>query len=321
MSTSLAAVDFGQGLTNAWGSVISFVPKLAAFLVILILGWIIAKFIGSLVGKGLGRVGLDRALDRGGVGEYFRRGRQSASGLAGKLVYYIGVLIVLQLAFSVFGPDNPITQLINEVVAWIPRAIVALVIIVVAGIIAKAVRDIIDGTLGGLGYGRFLANLAGVFILALGIIAALNQIGVATTVTTPVLIAVLATVGGILVVGVGGGMVRPMQQRWSKWLDVAERETGRMRDEQSYQSGRSDAMRAPAREQEAPERQEAAAGRTGRYSAGTVEPGTGETRMGSPRMGEPGAEESGTGRMGRPRMGEPEEVRGPRDERRPGPEY
>ena len=45
-------------------------------------------------------------------------------------------------------------------------------------------------------------------------IAALNQVGIATTVTQPVLIAVLATVAGILIVGVGGGLVRPMQQRW-----------------------------------------------------------------------------------------------------------
>ena len=54
-------------------------------------------------------------------------------------------------------------------------------------------RELIVGTLGGLSYGKLLANLASVFILGLGVIAALNQVGIATTVTTPVLIAVLAT--------------------------------------------------------------------------------------------------------------------------------
>ncbi|RCV50531.1 mechanosensitive ion channel family protein [Marinitenerispora sediminis] len=245
MSTSLAAVDLGQGLTNAWGTVVSVGPKLLAFLVILIVGWIIAKIIGRLVAKGLAKAGLDRTLERGGAGDYMRRSRFTASDLCGRVIYYIGVLIVLQLSFSVFGPTNPITRMLDRVVAWIPRAIVALVIIVIAALIARAVRDIIASALGGLAYGRFLANVAGIFILALGIIAALNQINVATTVTQPVLIAVLATLAGILIVGVGGGLVRPMQQRWANWLDAAERESVRVREE-SYRRGRADAMGGPA---------------------------------------------------------------------------
>ncbi|QUX30108.1 hypothetical protein KGD83_06065 [Nocardiopsis akebiae] len=238
-------MDMGQGLSTAWQAVASFVPLLIGFLVILVLGWIIAWLVGKAVAKGLHGVGLDRALHRGGVGEYFERSRWSASELCGKIIYYVGLLFVFTLAFSVFGP-NPISTLLNDVISWIPRGIVALVIVVVAAMIAKAVRDIVSGALGGLSYGRFLANAAGVFILALGVIAALNQMGVAVTVTVPVLIAVLATIGGILVVGVGGGLIEPMRSRWSRWLDVAERETGRMSEESSYRAGREAALGRPA---------------------------------------------------------------------------
>ncbi|MFF8766301.1 hypothetical protein ACF07Q_17435 [Nocardiopsis dassonvillei] len=238
-------MDMGQGLSTAWQAVASFVPLLIGFLVILVLGWIIAWLVGKAVAKGLHGVGLDRALHRGGVGEYFERSRWSASELCGKIIYYVGLLFVFTLAFSVFGP-NPISTLLNDVISWIPRGIVALVIVVVAAMIAKAVRDIVSGALGGLSYGRFLANAAGVFILALGVIAALNQMGVAVTVTVPVLIAVLATIGGILVVGVGGGMIEPMRSRWSRWLDVAERETNRMSEEGSYRAGREAALGRPA---------------------------------------------------------------------------
>ncbi|GLU46768.1 mechanosensitive ion channel family protein [Nocardiopsis ansamitocini] len=265
MFTPYAAVDFGQGLTQAWSTGLSFLPRLAAFVVILVVGWLIAKLIGKLVGKGLNKVGLDRALERGGVGHYLERSRYSASELSGRVIYYIGLLIVLQLAFSVFGPTNPITQLLNSVVSWIPQAVVALVIIVVAAMIARAVRDIVSSALSGLSYGRLLANIAGVFIMALGVIAALNQIGVATTVTQPVLIAALATVGGILIVGVGGGLIRPMQQRWSGWLDAAERETGRMRQEGGYQQGRTDAMGAPEQRAGTQETRTAASHTGGEY--------------------------------------------------------
>ncbi|WP_017627328.1 mechanosensitive ion channel family protein [Nocardiopsis chromatogenes] len=271
-------MDIGQGLTAAWTAIAAFVPRFAAFLAILIIGWLVAKFLGMVVGKGLARVGLDRGLDRTGVGEYFQRSRYSASELCGKIVYYAGLLITLQLAFSVFGPTNPITQMLNAVVAWIPQAVVALVIVVVAGIVAKAARDVVSGAMGGLSYGRLVANLVGVFIMALGVIAALNQIGVATTVTQPVLIAVLATVGGILVVGVGGGMIRPMQQRWSRWLDAAERETSRLQEGQAYGSGRSDAMAGGMPQQREEEAERAGHGMSaGRHSTGGESRGTDET--------------------------------------------
>ncbi|MCG8927084.1 hypothetical protein [Lentzea sp. CC55] len=236
-------MDFQQGLTDAWRAVATFVPKLAAFLLILLIGWFIAKAVSKLVDKVLERVGFDRLVERGGVKQMLARSKYDASDLLAKLVYYALILITLQIAFGVWGP-NPVSVLLTGIVAWLPRAAVAIIIVVVAGAVATAVKDFIGGALGGLSYGRILANIASVFIWALGIIAALNQIGVATTVTTPVLIAVLATVGGILVVGVGGGLVRPMQQRWEGWLGRAEQELPQAQAQaQAYQRGREDAVR------------------------------------------------------------------------------
>ena len=129
------------------------------------------------------------------------------------LVYYAVLLVTLQLAFGAFGP-NPISDLLAGIVAFLPQLVIAIIIVVVAGAIAAAVKELISGAMGGLSYGKVLANIASIFILGLGIIAALSQIGVAVAVTLPVLITVLATVAGILIVGVGGGLVGPMRQRW-----------------------------------------------------------------------------------------------------------
>lgn len=116
------------------------------------------------------------------------------------------LLFVLQLAFGVFGP-NPVSNLLSGVIAFPPKLFVAIIIVVVAAAIAAAVRDIVTNTLSGLSYGRTLANIAAIAILGLGVIAALNQVGIALTVTLPVLIAILGTIGGILIVGVGGGLI------------------------------------------------------------------------------------------------------------------
>ena len=208
---------------DAMRTIAVFLPKLVAFLLILIIGWFIAKAIGKAIDKVLERVGFDRAVERGGIKRALSQSKYDASDIVGKLVYYALLLFVLQMAFGVFGP-NPISDLLTAVIAFLPKAIVAIIIIVVAAAIAAAVRELLTNTLGGLSYGRTLANIAAFFIIGLGVIAALNQVGIATTVTLPVLIAVLATISGILVVGVGGGLIKPMQARWESYLVKAEQE-------------------------------------------------------------------------------------------------
>jgi hypothetical protein len=209
---------------DALRSVALFVPKFVAFLAILVVGWLVARALRAVVTKVLGRVGFDRWVERGGIKAALARSKYDASDIVARLVYYAVLLFTLQLAFGVWGP-NPVSDLIKGVVAWLPKALVAIIIVVVAAAIASAVRDIVGNALGGLTYGRALANAASWFIIGIGVIAALNQIGIATTVTTPILIAVLATIAGILVVGIGGGLVRPMQQRWENWLDRAGTES------------------------------------------------------------------------------------------------
>ena len=208
----------------------TFIPKLLLFLVILVVGWIIAKLLAKATNAVLERVGFDRAIERGGIAKAMEKSKYDASDILAKIVYYFVLLFTLQLAFSAFGP-NPISVLLTAIIAFLPRLFIAIIIVVVAAAIAAGVKSVIQSTLGGLSYGRVLANIAFVFILGLGIIAALNQVGIATTVTTPVLIAVLATIAGILIVGVGGGLVRPMQSRWESYLTKAEAEVPRIRQE------------------------------------------------------------------------------------------
>jgi hypothetical protein len=243
---------------DALGDVARFVPKLILFLIILVLGWLAARLLRAGVSRLLRRVGFDQAVERGGVGRVLGRTPYDARGLMTTLVYYAVLLFALQLAFGIWGP-NPVSALIAGIVAWLPRAFVAIVIVVVAAAIAAGVRNLITGALRGLSYGRLLASVAGAFIIAIGVIAALDQIGVATSVTTPVLVALLATVGGILVVGVGGGLVRPMQSRWESWLSRAELEVPQAREQLRVAAERREAEARAAAEREDAARREAEA--------------------------------------------------------------
>ncbi|WP_175410529.1 hypothetical protein [Streptomyces sp. TRM64462] len=260
------AVDFQQGLTDAWSRVAQFVPKLVAFLVILAIGWFVSKVIAKVVDRVLRRVGFERLSERAGASRMLENSQYDATGILSRVVYYLLLLVTLQLAFGVFGP-NPISGMIDGIVSWLPKALVALVLVVVAMAIANAVRNIVRGVLSGVSYGNTVATAVWAVIVALGVIAALGQAQIATAVTQPVLYAVLATAAGILIVGVGGGAIMPMRQRMERWMATAEQETAKARGGTgAYMAGREDAL---AQQQERERERRGGAGGVGGAGEGT----------------------------------------------------
>lgn len=219
------AIDWGGVVQDSVTPVINFIPKLLVFLVVLFVGWLIAKAVSKALGIVLEKVGFTTLLSKTGADNTLATAQLDPVALICKLAYYFVLLIALQLALTAFGPSNPVSDIVNDIVAWLPKALVAIVIVVIAAAVANAVKDILASSLGGVSYGPLLAKIAGAFIIALGVIAALNQVGIGLSVTLPVLITVLATVGGILVVGVGGGLISPMRSRWEGWLDQLAADT------------------------------------------------------------------------------------------------
>lgn len=89
---------------------------------------------------------------------------------------------------------------------------------------AAAIKALLESTLGGLSYGSALANAVSVLVIALGVIAALDQLGIARNVVDAVLYAALAAIVGVVIVAVGGGGIGPMAQRWQRMLDTYDQE-------------------------------------------------------------------------------------------------
>jgi len=142
---------------------------------------------------------------------------------------------------------------------------VAILIVVVSAAIAAAVKVLIQSTLGGLSYGKTLANVASAVIIALGVVAALGQLHIATNVVNAVLYAGLAAVVGIAIVAVGGGGITPMRARWEKSLASYDAEKPRMAEaSRNAPSALDQAQAAAAR---------VGAARVGAGPAGSTHPG------------------------------------------------
>lgn len=244
-----AAVDYGRGIEDAWAKVTTFVPKFLGFLVILIVGYFVAKAIGKVFDQVLERVGFDRAVERGGIKRALANSDYDASSLVSKVVFYALFLLVLQMAFGVFGP-NPVSDLIRGVVAYLPKVAAAIVIVVVASAIAAAAKELIESALGGLSHGKALAGAASVAIVVVGAFAALSQLQIAPAIVNGLFYALLAVVVGSAVVAIGGGGIQPMRARWEQALERYDQEKQAVRGEMQGAgeriSGRAQELRSKA---------------------------------------------------------------------------
>lgn len=238
-------MDFETPLREAFTTFATFLPKLLGFVVILIVGYYVARVLARLVDKGLQRVGFGRAVERGGIKKALAGGQYDASDIVAKLVFLAIFIPFLSAAISALG-IQALQEPMAAFIALIPKIIVAVVLVVLGALLADAVKGIVHNTLGGLSYGRTLANGAGILVLLGFVKAALDQVGIATSVTGPLLYAILGTVAGVIIVGAGGGLIKPMQHRWERILDKAEDESARIKQEAQAPSSAPAYPRDPA---------------------------------------------------------------------------
>jgi hypothetical protein len=223
----MEGTNFSAALGRAWESVIMFLPLFLAFLVILVIGYAVAALLGKAVDKLLTKAGFDRAVERGGIKRAMSRSGVHMSTLIGKVVFYTVFLVALQMAFGVFGP-NPISLLLTDLIAFLPRIFVALAIFVVAAYVGQMVKDVVVSALGNLSYGRMLASVAGMSVVVIGVFAALDHLGVARNIVVGLFYAMLAIVVGVSIVAIGGGGIEPMRRRWERALSIADAEAPRV---------------------------------------------------------------------------------------------
>ncbi len=233
----IAQVKWSTGIESAFTSVANVVPKLIAFLAILIIGLIITRIVASIVKKVATRVGVDKFVDRAGLGGHLKRmGFTGATALSRAVRFFLS-FVVLTTALSVFGANNPISQLINQFVTLLPRLVVAAVIVVITGMVARFVATTISrlgagaqGISGNAGLPEQTPRIASAAVWVIGIFAAVDQVGVAPTVTRSILQALLVAIVGIAVVAVGGGGIAPMRAKWEGWLSKNAASSGKVVD-------------------------------------------------------------------------------------------
>ena len=202
----MLAVEWSQGIEDAWSDLAGFAPKLIAAVVVLMVGWFIARIIRKVVEKVLAKIKFDQYVDKAGIGAPVERAGYPDSGkLLAKLVYYMIMLTVLQLAIGVFG-DSAVNDAFDGLIAFIPKLFIAIIIVVITGVVANTVRSLVEPAVSHLGVGPLLAKAAFVAIWVIGGFAAFDQLEIASDTVDTLFQTVTYSLGLILVIkfGVGG---------------------------------------------------------------------------------------------------------------------
>jgi len=196
-------------LATALSLFLGSIPRIIGFLVILVIGWLISGALAAGVAALLRAVKFNVLAQNAGIQGFINNMglRTDAAGLLANIVKWFVRLSVLVVAFDALGLPA-VSQVLQQFLLWIPNLVVAVVVLVIAGLAANALSNLVRGSTAQAGFDNpdMLATIARVAVWAFGIVVAVNQIGIAQELVNTLFmgfIGALALAAG-LAFGLGG---------------------------------------------------------------------------------------------------------------------
>lgn len=169
-------LDTVRGFLSEVGA---FLPKLIGAVVILIIGWLLAKLIAYLVMRGLRLVRFNSLTESAGVDGFLKQGgiKKSTIDIIGILTYWFVILITLLTTFNVLGL-GVVAELFNRIALFVPNVIVAVLILAIGLYFARLMGETVVTYCRNVGISDadLMGRLTRYAIMAFVIIIALGQI-------------------------------------------------------------------------------------------------------------------------------------------------
>jgi hypothetical protein len=196
-------------LTGALNTFFAAIPRILGFTVVLIIGWIISSLLARGVQALLHALRFNDLARRSGLADFVHKmgvKDDSSAVLAGIVKWFVR-LITLVVAFDTLGLPA-VSNVLQQLLLWLPNLVVALVVLVIGGLAAKALSQLVRGASAEAGFTNpdMLATVTRVAVWGFAIVVAVNQLGIATTLINTLLVGIvgaLALAFG-LAFGLGG---------------------------------------------------------------------------------------------------------------------
>jgi len=236
-------------ISNAVYTLLGALPEIIGAIIILIIGWIISNVLARLTRAAVERSGADAMFVTHGADVYGDVSRQfRPSSVSAEIVRWIIRFVFLIAAANVLG-INQITQLLNQVVLWLPNLIVAIVILLVAPILARFVRGAISVGAGEMGFtnASLLGRIAEIAIVAFAVVIAVNQLGIAQNLIDILFTAVVGAAALALGLAFGLGGRDVAAQITQRWYEASQSTAQRVHEQAEAGSARAAQQQARSR--------------------------------------------------------------------------
>lgn len=200
-------MDVGRSFNQAWEGFVGFLPNLLGFLVILLVGYVVARLVSTAVQKVLEKTGIDLRLRESRANRYVETvmaGAKPSRGIA-RLVFWLVFAFFLFSAIGTLGIPA-LTQFVSEVLAYLPNVILAIVIFVLAAILAGVVAAGVNRVMGDTPTGRIVATVVPALVMIIAMFMILEQLRIAEEIVRIAFAAVMFafSLGLALAFGLGG---------------------------------------------------------------------------------------------------------------------
>ncbi len=198
-----------DSFTNAMTMLFAAIPRILGFIIVVLIGWLIASLIARAVATLLRTARFNDIAARTGITRFSQRAGMTAdpADIVAGIVKWLIRIVVLLVAFDLLGLPA-VSEVLSEFLLWLPNLVVAVAVLLLAGIGASALANIVRGASSEAGMANpdTLANVTRIAVWAFAVVIAMNQLGVARTLINTLvtgLVSAIALAAG-LAFGLGG---------------------------------------------------------------------------------------------------------------------
>lgn len=194
-------------ISQVINTLILYIPRIVLALVLMVIGAWISKVLAHWVEAGLGKVGLDEAGKRGGIDEFFRKAKLNwtTTQAVATVVRCFILLIFLLAATSILG-IQPLTQIINDILFYLPNIAVAMIVLIVGFWVGTVLAGVVRASLTNFNgvNPELIARITQYSIVGLSIVIALSQLKVAPIIVNTLFIGLVSIL--VLALGLSFGL-------------------------------------------------------------------------------------------------------------------
>jgi hypothetical protein len=172
----------GQALVDTGMTLIAFLPSVIIAVIIFALGWAFGTILGRAVDHLVTVLRVDRALHKAGFDQLSERAgiRVSVAAFLGGIVKWLVVVAFTIASAEILGLTQ-VTQLLRDILVYIPQVIIAAVILVIAMLLGDFVSRLVSHSVKATGMNGELASQMSKWsiIIVGGVFPALTQLRIA----------------------------------------------------------------------------------------------------------------------------------------------